>query len=55
MDVGPENALYNLRDAARAVLNWERVAKIKLTPARRAQLKEISELTPRKIEMEKES
>jgi hypothetical protein len=52
MDKGPENALYNLKDAAKALLNWDRIGKVRLTPARREQFKELMELTPSKLEKE---
>jgi len=52
MDQGPQNAVYNLKDAAKAILNWEKIGKVKLTVARRRQLEELRDLTPQKLEQE---
>lgn len=50
MEQGPQNAIANLQQAARAILNWEKVGKLKLAPSRRVQLKELAEVTPQKLE-----
>lgn len=49
-DTGTENAIYNLKDAAKALLGFERLHRIKFVSSRREQLLELANLTPEKLE-----
>jgi hypothetical protein len=44
-DIGLDKAITNLRDAAQALLNFERAKRIHLCASRRADLTRLSKLT----------
>lgn len=54
-DEGLDNCLLNLRDAARALLGFERSGRVGLSMNRRSELKALSELTLEQLRNEVEA